>query len=97
MTGEIEAVLVVDNAVLELGVCDRGRCTQTHVPNDDATTVFQVCFIAFLLLQNLLLHEAVAGLFGFAEGLVTSYHRGSQCSVGRLNEGDEYNVSSGLV
>ena len=44
--GEVESVVVEDDAVLVLSVRGRARYAQTHVPNDEATIVFQVCFSA---------------------------------------------------
>ena len=45
--GEVEGVVVEDDAVLVLGVRGRARNAQAHVrQNDKATIVFRMCFSA---------------------------------------------------
>ena len=44
--GEVESVVMEDDAVLVLGVRGRARYAQAHVPNDEATIVFHECFRA---------------------------------------------------
>ena len=45
--GEVEGVVVEDNAVLVLGIRGRARYSQAHMSqNDEATIVFHECFRA---------------------------------------------------
>ncbi len=43
---EVHGVVTNNDAVLELRVCRRACHAQAHVPNDDATMVFNMYFVS---------------------------------------------------
>ncbi len=46
--GEVGGDVVEDDAGLVLSVCGRACNAHAHVPNDEATNVFHVCFALVL-------------------------------------------------
>ena len=76
--GEVEGVIVKNDAVLELCICGRARYAQAHVPvrrGDHG--------VPGVLQRRLLRHEEFVSVLRSAVGLFEeSHNRGSHCSTG---------------